>query len=207
MNLLRKPFKYVFFNATMAIVLINVASLFLLQMIPRSLGYLGLSYAGLRLHYYWQLVTYLFVHGGWRHLIFNMIALFFFGIPVEKACGSKEFLLFYILCGIMDGLISMLIYNLIGLNILLVGASGSIYAVLFAYAVIYPRNIIYIWGIIPVPAPILVLAYGLIEFFGQFFGSGGISHVAHLSGFFLAWIYFVVRMGIHPMKVWRDSLR
>lgn len=206
MNLLRKPFRYTFFNATMAMIFINIAALFLIQVNPRSSLYLGLSWTGLKLHYFWQPVTYLFVHGGWRHIIFNMIALFFFGIPVEKTVGSKEFLLFYFVCGILDGLLCMVVYRFFGTNILLIGASGAIYAVLLAYAVIFPRNVIYIWGILPVQAPLLVLVYAAIEFMSQFMGRGGISHIAHLSGLLLAWLYFVIRMGIHPNRVWRETL-
>lgn len=206
MNPIRKPFKYTFYNATMAIVFINVAMMFVLSIFPRVSLYGGLSYAGLkRYHFFWQPVTYLFIHGGWRHLLFNMLALFFFGLPVEKACGTKEFLLFYFVCGIIDGIFCTFVYHYFGMYPLLIGASGAIYAVLFAYAVIYPRNIIYIWGLIPVPAPILVLVYAVIEFFSQFFGASGTSHIAHLSGLLLAWIYFVVRMGIHPTKVWRNN--
>lgn len=206
MNLLKKPFRYVFLNATMAIIFINIAALLLIQMMPRSSLYLGLSFAGLKCHYFWQPLTYLFVHGSWRHILFNMIALFFFGIPFEKAVGTKEFLLFYFVCGILDGLMCMAIYWFFGMNVLLIGASGAIYAVLLAYAVVFPRNVIYVWGIIPVQAPILVLVYAVIEFLSQFSGRGGISHVAHLSGLLLAWLYFVIRMGVHPLKVWRDNL-
>lgn len=206
MNLIRKPFRYTFVNATMAIILLNIAFMFILQIFPRISLYLGLSYAGLSYHWFWQPLTYLFIHGGWRHLLFNMMALFFFGISVERAVGTKEFLLFYLLCGILDGLICMAIYWFLGMNILLIGASGAIYAVLLAYAVIFPRNVIYVWGIIPVQAPVLVLIYAAIEFFSQFSGRGGISHCAHLSGLLLAWLYFVIRMGVHPLKVWRDNL-
>ena len=206
MNLLKKPFSYAFYNATMAIIFINIACLFIIQLIPRLPIYLGLSFAGLRLHYFWQPLTYLFVHGSWRHILFNMIALFFFGIKFEKAVGSKEFLLFYFVCGILDGLMCVAIYWFFGMNVLLIGASGAIYAVLFAYAVVFPRDVIYIWGILPVQAPILVLVYAVIEFLSQFSGRGGISHVAHLSGLLLAWLYFVIRMGINPLKVWRNNL-
>jgi membrane associated rhomboid family serine protease len=85
------------------------------------------------------------------------------------------------------------------------GASGAIYALLLAYAVIFPRSMIYIWGIIPVPSPLLVLIYGAISLFSQIMGGGGVAHLAHLMGFVLAWIYFLARMGINPVKVWKDA--
>lgn len=204
-NLLRRPFRYAFFNTTWIIILINIVIFLLLRLFPRLAIYLGMSFAGLYRHYYWQAVTYLFVHSGWSHIIFNMLALLFFGIGVERAMGSKEFLLFYFICGILDGLFSILIYTLLGMPVLLVGASGAIYAVLFAYAVLFPRNRIFIWGILPVRAPILVAAYAVIEILSQIFGGGGVAHLAHLIGFVLAWLYFVVRMGIHPIKIWKES--
>ena len=104
---------------------------------------------------WWQFFTYMFVHQGVSHIIFNMLALLFFGFSVEKAIGSKEFVLFYVVCGAIGGLLSFAVYYFTGsYNYFLMGASGSIYAVLFAYAVCFPRSVIYIWGIIPVPSPI-----------------------------------------------------
>ena len=71
----------------------------------------------------------------------------------------------------------------------------------------FPRSIIFIWGIIPVPAPIMVLGYAVIEFVSQFVGSSNVAHMTHLAGFGFAWLYFVVRMGVHPVRVWKDAYR
>ena len=112
------------------------------------------------------------------------------------------------ICGVLCGLISLAVYTFFGLNVLLVGASGAIYALLLTYAVIFPRSKIYIWGILPVPAPILILVYAIIEFGSQLTGSGGgIAHMTHLAGFAVAWLYLVIRMGIHPLKVWKNAFR
>ena len=92
-----------------------------------------------------------------------------------------------------------------GYRIFLLGASGAVYAILFAYAVVFPRSIIYIWGLLPIPAPILVLIYTVIEIFSQVFSSSNVAHLTHLFGFLIAWIYFVVRMGIHPIKIWKGK--
>ena len=207
MNIIRKPFRYSFYHAISIIIALNLIVFFLTMIFPRLQVYLGMSYFGILLHYYWQPLTYLFVHSGWSHILFNMLALFFFGISVERAVGSKEFLLFYFLCGILDGIISTVLYRLLGITVLLVGASGAVYALLFAYAVIFPRNVIYIWGIIPVAAPLLVFVSALTEITSQISGGSGIAHLAHLAGFAVAWIYFVARMGIHPLKVWKDAWR
>lgn len=207
MNIVRKPFAYSFFNATAALIAANIFVFLLTSLFPRLVYYLGMSRSWLAGRWYWQPVTYLFVHSGWTHILFNMIALFFFGIPVERSVGSKEFLLFYFFCGIFDGILSAALYHFLGISVLLIGASGAVYALLFAYAVIFPRNVIYIWGILPVASPLLVFVYALIEIASQITGRGGIAHLTHLLGFALAWIYFPVRMGIHPLRVWKNAWR
>lgn len=210
MNLLRKPFRYTFFNATLILVIINGIFYVLSLTFPNFIKYFGLSvYGCVGLKLWYQPFTYLFMHGNWMHLLFNMLGLFCFGTIVERTIGSKEFLLLYLLCGILDGFISLLIYYLTHTYyVLLIGASGAIFSILLVYAVIFPRSIIRIWGIIPVPAPILVLAYAIFEVVSQFFGrSAGTAHLTHLTGFALAWLYLVIRMGIHPIKVWKDAYR
>lgn len=210
MNPLHKPFKYTFFNATLILVLINIGVYILTMSIPSLQNYLGMSVVGcIHFHYWWQIVTYMFVHGSLSHIIFNMIGLLCFGIMVEKAVGSKEFLLMYFFCGIFDGLISLLVYWLTGqYYVLLIGASGAVYSILLVYAVLFPRSIISIWGIIPVPAPLLVVIYAVIEVGSQFLGRNtGVAHLTHLTGFALAWLYLVVRMGLHPIKIWKDAYR
>ena len=129
-------------------------------------------------------------------------------LQVEKAIGSKEFTIFYLLCGIVSGALSFAVYVFMGeYRVFLLGASGAVYAVLFAYAVVFPRSIIFIWGFIPVPAPLLVLIYAGIEFFSQFNPGSNVAHMTHLFGFLAAWLYFVIRMGIHPVKIWKNTYR
>ena len=204
----------------MAIVVINVAMHFLM-------GYFGInrSFFGLNVidfvyrHYVWQIFTYMFVHGDLSHLFFNMLALLIFGTVIEKTIGSKEFLLMYFFIGVCSGLFSIGVYYGFGrflisnqiqpwtFYISLIGASGAVYGLLFAYAVLFPRSIIFIWGLIPVPAPIMVLGYAVIEFVSQFIGSSNVAHMTHLAGFGFAWVYFVVRMGVHPLRIWKDAYR
>ncbi len=207
MNIIRRPFRYSYFNVTLSLILINVFVYFITFLFPELKFYLGFSYVGFKYRYFWQMVTYLFVHGGTTHLLFNMIALLCFGIQVEKAMGSKEFLLFYLICGVLDGFFSIMIYTYLGVTVFLIGASGAIYAILLAYAVIFPRNVVYIWGIIPVVSPLLVFIYGIIEIFSQVTGHQGVAHLTHLFGLIIAYFYFVVRMGINPVRVWKDSYR
>ncbi len=215
MNFLRKTFRYKFFNASLGIIAVNVVAYFLISTFHINTALLSLNVAGFVYgKMFWQAVTYMFVHGGMTHLFFNMLGLVFFGLSVEKAIGSKEFLLMYFTIGILSGLFSIAVYYFSGLSVLsmgyvpriyyvsLIGASGAIYGILFAFAVIFPKTSIYVWGIIPVPAPILILAYAIIEFLSQFSRSSNVAHMTHLAGFGFAWLYFAVRMGVNPIKIW-----
>lgn len=210
-NILRRPFSYSYTRVTLGIIFLNFVIFAACNISPTILyycyGYGPLNAAAvIGGKFYWQFITYMFLHSGMRHLLYNMLGLLVFGLQLEKAIGSKEFLLFYILCGALSGLFSFVVYTFTGqFNVRLLGASGAIYAVLFAYAVFFPRSIIMIWGIIPVPAPILILIYAIIEFVSNFYGTSNVSHLTHLFGFLASWLYFVIRMGIHPVKIWKDT--
>ena len=207
----RKPFKYSYFGAVFYIIAINI----LFYLITSVLQLADVYYFSLnpvcivKYKMFWQFITYMFVHGSFNHIFFNMLGLLMFGIHLERTIGSKEFLLFYFVTGIFDGVLSFAFYMLTGgYSVFLMGASGALYAVLFGYAVLFPRSVIYIWGLIPVPAPLLVLIYAVIETGSQLTGSGGnVAHMTHLFGFLAAWLYFVVRMSVHPLKIWRNARR
>ena len=146
------------------------------------------------IHLFFDLMMYHMV----LSYIFARYYLFFLGI----------FLLYYFVTGIFSGLLSFFLYYLTGnYRVFLLGASGAVYAVLFAYAVCYPRSMIYLWGILPVPAPILVLIYALIEVFSGFFSTSNVAHFTHLFGFLVALLYFIIRMGVNPLKIWKDGYR
>lgn len=210
-SFLHRPFSYSYTRITLGIILVNFVIFAICYLSPTLIqyfyGYGALNAFAIEArHYYWQFFTYMFLHSNISHLFFNMLGLLVFGLQLERAIGSKEFLLFYIVCGALSGLFSYIVYHFTGqYRAFLLGASGAIYAVLFAYAVFFPRSIIMIWGIIPVPAPILVLIYTIIELFSQFRGGSNIAHMTHLFGFLGAWLYFVIRMGIHPIKIWKDT--
>ncbi len=111
--------------------------------------------------------------------------------------------------GTLCGVVSFLIYFFSGAyNVFLMGASGAIYAVLLSYAVLFPRSTIFIWGIIPIPAPVLVGLYAVIEIVSQLVNiRSGVAHMTHLAGLVLAWLYYLVRMGVCPWKVWNQNFR
>ena len=207
-NPIRRPFKYCFFSASLILIVVNLIIYFITNSSTKLMNTYGLN-PGLFLYHrmYWQIFTYMFLHGNFNHLISNMLGLFFFGFSVEKALGSKEFLLIYLLCGILSCLFSLGYFIATdNYRTLLIGASGALYSIMLAYAVIYPKANIYIFGLIPIPAPILVIIYAIIEIFTQFTGlQAGIAHFAHLFGFLTAFLYFIIRMGVNPLKVWKNA--
>jgi len=200
---LRSPFRYSYFNASLVLIGINVLVYALGSMFRELPLYLGMMpIAMVRLGWIWQPFTYMFVHGNLQHLLFNMLGLFFFGSYVERELGSKEFLLYYLLAGTLAGIFSFGAYAVTGAwGVRLVGASGAVYAVLLAFAVINPRARIYIWGILPVPAAVLVGAYTVIELWSEIFSYGGnIAHLTHLAGFGFGAFYFPVRHKVNPIR-------
>jgi len=208
MNLIRKPFRYVNYNVVFWLIGINVlifaASVFLG---PRERYYLVtrlsmIPNAVIQLKWYWTFITYMFMHSGVTHILFNMLGLFIFGLHVERQMGSKEFLLYYFVTGALAGVFSFIVYYYSGTpQVALMGASGALFAVMLAYAVFFPNSIIYIWGILPLRAPIMVLGYTALELFFSIRGSrGNTAHLTHLAGFAFGWIYFMLRFGINPLK-------
>ena len=147
----------------------------------------------------WQLVTYMFMHGGFGHLFFNMLALWMFGMELEYTWGSKKFLLFYLLCGVGAGVANLFIAPLFGQAAPTVGASGAVFGVLIAFGILYPDRPIYIYFLLPIKAKYFVAAYiGLELFTGVTGTSDGIAHVAHLGGAAVGFIFILVDKGLIP---------
>jgi len=210
MSTIRQPFRYENNGAVYWLIGINV-------LVFVAIYYLGLR----RLTYYlsmipglviqrgwiWTFVTYMFVHGGFSHILFNMLALFIFGMHVERQMGSREFLLFYFLTGTLAGIFSFVVYYFTGAyGVILMGASGAIFAVELAYAVFFPTSVIYIWGILPLRAPVMVLGFTALELVSSIFSlNQGVAHLTHLAGFGFAWLYFVIRFGINPWRRFRSG--
>ena len=134
----------------------------------------------------WTIVTYMFLHAGIWHLFFNMLGLFFFGPRLEARLGGRSFLWLYFASGIMGGLLSFPFTP----RAAIVGASGAVFGVLLGFARYWPRERIYIWGILPIEARTLVVIMTLLALFGGFGGSGGgVAHFAHLGGFLGGFLY------------------
>ncbi len=153
-------------------------------------------------HAYWQFLTYMFVHGGIWHLAFNMLALYMFGMPLSRELGTNEFLLFYLLTGIAAGIASFFSYWALGYNAVLIGASGAIYGVMLLFSEFFPSARIYVFGILPVKAPYLIIIYFVLEFALSFSSRGSVAHATHLFGLLFAFLYSLIRLRIKPWRAW-----
>jgi membrane associated rhomboid family serine protease len=137
----------------------------------------------------WTIITYMFVHANFLHVFINMLMLFFFGPPLEERWGGKEFIKYYMICGVGAALFNLVTLAL-GSDLPIVGASGAIFGVMLAYALNWPDSLIWIYAIFPIKAKYLVLILGAISFFSAFSGSSdGIAHFAHLGGLIVGFVY------------------
>jgi membrane associated rhomboid family serine protease len=136
----------------------------------------------------WQPLTYMFLHGGFFHIFFNMLTLWMFGSDLERQWGTREFLKFYFICGIGAGVITFLV--MLNSTVPTIGASGAIFAVLVAFAVLYPNRVVYVWFLIPVKVKYLVMAMiGLGVFAAWSQSHDGIAHFTHLGGAAIGYLY------------------
>ncbi len=199
---LRRPLRPGYFNATLWIIAVNVLCFAAALVFPRLKAYMALNPALTLSGFVWQPFTYMFAHSDLTHLAVNMLGLFMFGTQVERALGSREFLLYYILTGLLAGLFSLVVYIVTGSwYVMLLGASGSLFAVMLAFAVLYPDARVFLWGVLPLRAPVMVLGYTAIEIASQLFSfKTSVAHLTHLAGFGFGWLYIAVRLGVNPAK-------
>lgn len=155
-------------------------------------GYIALYSYQSELFRPYQLVTHMFAHGGFMHILFNMYALWMFGSVLERVWGPKKFLIFYLVCGLAAGLAQMFTMDLMGSA---VGASGAIMGLLAAFAYLFPNVQFYI---LPFPFPIkakyMVAIYAAIDLFGGLHpgASDNIAHFAHLGGLVMGFILVII---------------
>ena len=133
----------------------------------------------------WTTITYMFLHGGIGHLFGNMLALYFFGPRVEQRLGSESFFVLYTLSGISGALLSFVFSQ----GNPIIGASGAVFGVTLAFASFWPRDKIYIYGVLPVEARWLVVGYTVYSLTAAHSGGGNTAHFAHLGGYLGAFIY------------------
>ena len=144
----------------------------------------------------WTMVTYMFLHGSFSHILFNMIALYFFGSRVEMRLGPERFFALYFVGGISGALMSFAFEPYAPV----IGASAGVFGVMLAFARFWPRDQIFIWGIIPIEARWLVAISTAMALFGGFSGGGGVAHFAHLGGFVGAFFYLLFLERRHGAK-------
>ncbi len=136
----------------------------------------------------WQLVTYMFLHGGVFHIFFNMLTLFMFGNDLERYWGTRRFLNYYFITGIGAGVCSWLVA--MDSRAAIIGASGAIYGLLLAYGLLYPNRIVYLNFLLPVKIKWLVIIMGAMAFFSSLAGGEpGVAHIAHLGGMAVGFVF------------------
>jgi membrane associated rhomboid family serine protease len=197
-------------TALKAIIGANVAMFLVTTALPQLRVQLGLVpmwvVHELRL---WQLVTYMFIHAGVLHILFNMLMLWFLGAELERLWGTRFFVKFYFVCGIGAGVLTVLL-SLLPFGPLaqlytsdIIGASGAVYGLLLAYGLYFPDRPIYMYFVFPIPARIFVIILGALAFFSSLSDSGdGLANATHLGGLIVAYVYLKgLRLRLNP---WAD---
>lgn len=170
------------------LIAVNVALFFLLFAGFNLIPLFGLTPLLVKKGFLWQFVTYLFLHSGFFHILFNMFTLWMFGKEIEREWGTGEFIKYYFLTGIGAGLFTFVLS--INSTIPTIGASGAIFGILMAYALMFPDNLIYVYFLFPIKAKYLVIFFAIIELVASFrYTPDGIGHFAHLGGMVVGYIY------------------
>jgi membrane associated rhomboid family serine protease len=153
----------------------------------------------------WQLATYMFLHGGIAHLLFNMLALWMFGTELERIWGTRRFLRFYALTGIGAAVLTVL-FSLLPLSVsvslrhaIVVGASGAIYGLLLAYALYFPDRPIFLYMVFPIPARYFVIIMGALAFYSSLADNSGVANATHLGGLIIGWV-LLKGTRVHPLS-------
>ena len=196
-------------KVTKNLILVNVV-VYVATLINQNfmVGTFGLFYPTSPYYHWWQVVTHMFMHGGFLHILFNMYTLFIFGVVVERIIGAKKFLLFYFVCGLGAAALHMgaqyvemqALMNAASKTALesiavlkstpTVGASGAIYGVLIGYAMLFPQSkMTLIFPPVTLSAKWMVIIFAAIELFTGVAGfADGVAHFAHLGGMLIGWI-------------------
>jgi len=149
--------------------------------------------AVVKLFFVWQLVTYMFLHVGISHILWNMLAVWMFGVELERLWGTRRYLQFYFFCGIGAGLCVVVGHYLFGNPAIpTVGASGAIYGLLLANAVLWPDRQVLFSFLIPMKMKYFVMIIGVIAFLSSFNTASPVSNVAHLGGMLFGYIFLQI---------------
>lgn len=144
----------------------------------------------------WQPLTYMFMHGSFDHLFFNMFSLWMFGAVLERYWGTRRFVFYYLVCGIGAGLLNLLVP---GVH-LSVGASGAVYALLLAFGMMFPNEYIYLYFLVPIKTKWFIIGMIALELFEGIFRSyDGVAHFAHLGGMLIGFL-LILYWRKHPFS-------
>jgi membrane associated rhomboid family serine protease len=147
--------------------------------------------------YFWQIFTYQFLHADVFHILFNMLWVWMFGVDLERRWGTIAFAKYYLIVGTTAGVATMLVSLLpvpgaqMAYEGVTIGASGAVYGLMMAWAIVFPHRMIYFFGIVPIKAWVFALIAGAISL-SQAMSAGGqsdVAHVAHLGGLAAGWLY------------------
>ncbi len=177
------------------IIILNVGAFLVTTFMPELIGYFGLTpRLVVTRGWIWQLATYMFLHAGALHLLFNMLGIWMFGVELERRWGTQFFIRYYAVSGIGGGLtfllISLLPFAAVAPTYVTpaVGASGALFGLLLAFAIYYPERpilLLLVW----VPAKIFVMIYGGLALLNTFQPSRGVADAAHLGGMIFGYLY------------------
>lgn len=200
------------------LIIINVI-LFLLKLVLQQMNFdldmlLGLFYWESPYFRIWQPFTHLFMHANFTHLFFNMFALWMFGSTIENVLGAKKFLMLYLIAGLGASLCQLMVYHFqlaeaidlikaypdtygewltrrdSRINTVMVGASGAVYGVLFAFGYLFPNALIYIYFLFPLKAKYFIAIYAALELISGLRNNvnDNVAHFAHLGGMLFAFL-------------------
>ena len=152
-------------------------------------------------HQWWTIGTYMFVHGGFWHLALNMYTLWLFGPRVERKWGAREFLRFYLFCG-LGGWFAHLVF--VPGDTLLIGASAAVFGVMLAYASLWPDEQLFVFGMIPTTVRWLVIFVGVLNILGGITTTGaqsGVAYLAHAGGLAAGWLYLRMTAAVNLSRL------
>lgn len=180
--------------AVKLLIITNVVAFATNAVVPEMTARLGLLPRAVFEHgALWQVVTYMFLHGGIGHILINMLSLWMFGTELERTWGTRFFTKYYFVTGIGAAVTSLLLSMFIGemYDTVTIGASGAVYGLLLGYGMYFPNRPIYLYFVFPIPAKYFVMIVGAIAFFSALGGptGGGIAHTAHLGGLIAGYLY------------------
>ena len=158
-------------------------------------SYFALFPIGSPLFHWWQVFTYMFLHDGMMHVLFNMFALWMFGVELEQTWGARRFSIYYALCGLGGALGQLFVAPMFGaMNPMVptVGASGAIFGILLAFGNFNPDRLIYFYFFIPIKAKYFIGGYVLLELFAVGGSGDHVAHLAHLGGAAMGLLFLLV---------------